>query len=266
MQCGLCGSENKKNHLKSGRYHLVRCAECGLVYTDNFYESDISYHDDHYFTQRNQYVQRWDEFCALFSILFDKICRFRQGGTLLDVAAGCLAATAAKRGFTVCGVEVSDWAARFAREEKCLRVFTGKLEEAGFEPGFFDVIVINHVLEHVEKPRLMLQEARRLLKPEGLLVVGVPNIGSIMATLKGGRWASLLPEQYVWHFSPATLRKLLEVSGFRELYFEARENYPVAGWSIESVFRRVVNALSVMTNRSEAMLLFCSRTSENEPR
>ncbi|GAB4487454.1 MAG: methyltransferase domain-containing protein [Thermodesulfovibrionales bacterium] len=263
VSCGLCGGENSKGYLKSGGYSLVRCSGCGLVYTENFSESAISYSEDRYFTQRNQYVQRWDEFCAIFSVLFDKICRFKDGGTLLDVGAGvgCLASIAQARGFTVSGVEVSEWAARFARDEKGLNIITGKLEDAGFEKESFDVIVINHVLEHVEQPRAMLCNVRELLKPEGMLVIGVPNAASLMAKLKRGRWASLLPEQHRWHFSPATLRKMAELCGLREIYFEARENYPVSGWGPQSLFRRSINRLSVMTDRSEAMLLFCAKVS-----
>jgi SAM-dependent methyltransferase len=261
MQCGICQGSARETYLTHDRYRLARCANCGLVYVENFLEGAISYAEDEYFVQRNQYIQRWDEFCSLFEILLGKVRRFKQRGKFLDVGAGvgCLLATAAKRGFDVSGVEISVWASRFAREEKGLNVFTGRLDDAPFENEYFDVIVINHVLEHAEKPSLLLAKAHEILRPDGVLVVGTPNIGSIMAKIKGARWASLLPEQHIWHFSPPTLRKLLIETGFEELHFDAKENHRVVGWGPSSILTRLINALSVLTNRSEAMLFFCSK-------
>lgn len=60
------------------------------------------------------------------------------------------------------------------------------------------MVVINHVLEHVDNPRLMLSEIRRILKRDEIIMVSVPNIGSLMARIKGSKWESLLPEEHIW--------------------------------------------------------------------
>ena len=127
----------------------------------------------------------------------------------------------------------------------------------------FDVVVLNHVLEHVENLQSLFAEVRRLLKKDGLLVIGVPNIGSLMASIKGDRWASLRPEEHIWHFTPTTLRLLVNEAGFREIYFEAKDNYPVTGWGPFKLFRRVVNFVAVVSNRSEAMLLFAEKNNND---
>lgn len=247
--------------MTSGNYRLVRCNACGLVYTADFRQEETSYVEDDYFTRKNQYVARWDEFCAMFEGLMDKIVRFKPGGAFLDVGAGVgtLMHVAVKKGFTATGVELSPWASKFAREEKRLNVVPGSLEDAHLGTESFDVVVLNHVLEHVDKPQALLTEVRRLLKKDGLLVIGVPNIGSLMARIKGGKWTSLRPEEHIWHFTPGTLRLLLNDTGFREIYFEAKDNYPVSGWGPFKLFRRVVNFMAVASNRSEAMLLFAEK-------
>ena len=260
MTCGLCGSGTNAAVLNTGSHRLVKCAECGIIYTADFKQEMTSYAEG-YFSGKNQYVGRWDEFCAMFEGLLDKVIRFKREGKLLDVGAGvgALLSVAVKRGFTVKGVEVSEWAVAFAREEMGLDVLMGPLADARLETEAFDVVVINHVLEHVSVPLELLAEVRRILKNDGLLVIGVPNIGSIMAGLQGNQWPSLRPEEHVWHFTPGTLKRLLILAGFKVIYFEAKENYPVSGCRPKSFIKRLINWVSVLTNRSEAMLVFAQK-------
>lgn len=263
MNCTICGEVDADEYLTVGRYQFVKCRTCDLITIANFSHEETSYVADDYFVLKNRYVERWEDFSTLFDGLMTKIGRFRKSGKLLDVGAGvgCLVASALRYGFSAQGIEVSKWAARFAREEKGLPIRTGLLEDAEFGPDYFDVVVINHVLEHVDDPKGMLAEVRRILKPGGMLVIGVPNIGSIMAHLKGGRWASLRPEEHIWHFTPVTLKHLVRESFFKELWFEAKDNYEVEGWGAKDLAIRAINALAVATNRSEAMLLFAEKAS-----
>lgn len=261
MNCGLCGSARNVALLTVGSDRLVKCGDCGLIYTDSFEEGVTSYAGDYYFASKNQYVNRWDEFCAKFELLLDKIIRFKRGGHILDVGAGVgtLLSVAARRGFIVQGVEVSEWASAFAREEKGLDVLTGTLEDARLETEAFDVVVINHVLEHVVNPQALLAEVRRILKNDGLLVIGVPNISSIMAVLRGGKWQYLRPKEHIWHFTPGTLKRLATEAGFAELYFEAREKHAVTGWGPKALLIRIINGVAALTDRSEAMLLYATK-------
>jgi 2-polyprenyl-3-methyl-5-hydroxy-6-metoxy-1,4-benzoquinol methylase len=261
MKCCICDNSDTSPYFTVGSHVFEQCAHCGLVFVTNFTQEDISYKGDEYFVQKNEYVQRWDEFCFLFEHLVAKVMRFKQTGNFLDVGGGVgtLMHVVKKYGFTVYGVEVSEWASAYARNERGLNMVTGMLEDAGHPDAFFDVIVINHVLEHVTAPIKLLGEAHRILKDDGVLVVGVPNIGSIMARIMGERWLSLRPEEHIWHFTPNTLRRLMERAGFREIWFEARDNYSVQGWSPKEIAQRIINGVSVITNRSEAMLIFAGK-------
>ena len=261
MNCCICDNSETLPYFTSGDRVFEQCAHCGLVFVANFSHEDTSYKGDEYFVHKNEYVQRWDEFCALFEQLINNIMNIKQQGTFLDVGSGIgtLLHVARKHGFTTYGVEVSEWASAYSRNERGLNVVTGTLQAAAYPESNFDVIVINHVLEHVDVPRRLLAEAHRILKDDGLLVVGVPNIGSIMARIQREKWPSLRPEEHIWHFTPATLRRLLDKTGFRELHFEARDNYSVRGWGPLALARRIINRVSVITDRSEAMLLFVGK-------
>lgn len=260
MTCCLCNSSSAAPFLEGGDWRLVRC-RCGMIYTADFAAKALSYAEDDYFVARNQYVQQWEKFTRIFESLLDRIVPFKSSGRFLDIGAGVgtLVAEAGRRGFAAEGVEVSDWASRFAREEKGLDVRTGFLEDACYKSGSFDLITINHVLEHVPNPGGTLAEISRLLKPDGVLVVGVPNIGSIMAGLRGRTWASLRPEEHIWHFTPETLKRLLAQAGFTELAFESRENHEAQGWGLKDLVIRLINAVATLSGRSEAMLLICAK-------
>ncbi len=260
MTCCLCGNEAAASVMDCNGRRIVRCP-CGMVRTDNFAEHSLSYAGDGYFVERNRYIAQWEVFAGIFDSLMAKIEPYKSTGRMLDVGAGVgtLVAAAMKRGFDASGVEISEWASAFARNEKGLDVATGSLETARFSDEEFDLVTINHVLEHIADPVAVLKEIRRILKPDGLLVIGVPNIGSIMAGIKGARWASLRPDEHIWHFTPDTLRRITVMAGFGELFFESRDNHVPQGWGIKAGVIRMINRVAVICGRSEAMLLFCEK-------
>ena len=261
MNCALCGSGKNVPLFPSDGHQIARCAGCGLVYTADFKKGEVSYAGEEYFTSRNAYVGRWNDYHAILAPLVDKIARFKPRGRLLDVGAGVgvLLSIAASRGYSVQGVEISGWASAFARKKKGLVVLTGTLEAARLPDNFFDVVVANHVLEHVDNPREFMAAARRILKDDGLLVIGTPNIGSLMAGLQRGKWPSLRPGEHIWHFSPETLKRLTALSGFEVVHFEAKDNTPPGNWRFFGVIRRLINLVSVWMDRSETMLVFARK-------
>jgi SAM-dependent methyltransferase len=260
--CPICNAVKVKTFIKAETFQLKQCESCGLILTDAFDAGGISYDADDYFVDKNRYLESWDTFCLLFDGLLDKITAYKKTGLFLDVGCGvgCLINCAKERGFSSQGVEISTWAAGFAREKTGLNVITGSLEEAAYHSDMFDVVVVNHVLEHVPDPGTLLREIRRIVKPDGLIVVGVPNAGSIMARLAGAQWASLRPDEHRWHFTPDTIKALVRKEGLRLLRFEARDNYSAVGWSLKAIVRRVINGIALVTNCGEAMLVFAAKS------
>ena len=262
MNCGLCKGTKSTKVLTVGSHKLVRCAECGLIYTSTFVERNSFYTNEEYFIGKNQYVAHEDSLHRIFDSMLDKIIQFKHEGKFLDIGTGIgtMLSAASKRGFVVYGVELSDWAAKFAREKKGLNVFTGSLKDAKLLPESFDVVVLNHVLEHVLEPCALLEEIHRILKKDGILVIGVPNFGTIMAKLQKDKWQSIRPEEHIWHFTPKTLWQTVTHAGFDKIYFESCENHPICGWGPKAFLKKIINMIAVLTNRSEAMLLFAVKS------
>jgi SAM-dependent methyltransferase len=118
----------------------------------------------------------------------------------------------------VSGVEPSPIDARYARESFSLDVANTTIEEADLPDRSFDLVTLFHVLEHVQDPPETLRRVRRLLAPDGVLVVEVPNMALSRLPLPLGR-SILAPgyhnPEHLWHFTPPTLRRLLERQGYQ---------------------------------------------------
>jgi SAM-dependent methyltransferase len=71
--------------------------------------------------------------------------------------------------------------------------------------GLFDLITLWHVLEHLRNPVEVLGLARRLLKPEGTLVVAVPNVSGLSFRIFRRHWFALSPPWHLQQFKPRSL-------------------------------------------------------------
>jgi 2-polyprenyl-3-methyl-5-hydroxy-6-metoxy-1,4-benzoquinol methylase len=89
---------------------------------------------------------------------------------ILDIGCsiGIFLLTAQERGFETYGVDISELSAEYARKQFHLNVFSGTLEAAHYPDNTFDIITLWDVIEHVLEPGLLLAEAKRVLKCNGV--------------------------------------------------------------------------------------------------
>ncbi|HLY94995.1 MAG TPA: methyltransferase domain-containing protein, partial [Gaiellaceae bacterium] len=106
------------------------------------------------------------------------------------------------------------------------------LAEAGFEPESFDAVVLLSVLEHVNDPRAMLADVRRVLRPSGALFVIVPNVASLACRVLHERAATFDGRNHLVYFSPETLTRILTAEGFETEFTRTRVSSlaPVLEW------------------------------------
>lgn len=81
----------------------------------------------------------------------------------------------------------------------------------------FDLVVMNHVLEHVYHPRAVLAQVRRVMKRDGVLDIAVPNPDGYSARAYGAHWYSLDSPRHVMLFSPQVAETLLRETGFTDI-------------------------------------------------
>lgn len=141
---------------------------------------------------------------------------YRGQGKILDI--GCGAGSYLYRlkqwGWDVYGVEPSGTGAARA-QSLGLNIHHGRLQDARFPETFFDLVRLHHVLEHLVDPMGTMREIRRILKPDGLVYITVPNTRSLNFWLFGKDWYGLDTPRHVISYCPEALRVLCSEAGFR---------------------------------------------------
>lgn len=129
-------------------------------------------------------------------------------GVLLDIGAGTgeFLLTCKNAGWQVVGFEPSDKASAIARK-KGIPIET---DLASLPDHSFDIITMWHVLEHVPDLNQQLNELKRLVKPEGILIIAVPNFNSFDAKIYQEHWAAYDVPIHLWHFSKTAIQKLFD--------------------------------------------------------
>lgn len=133
---------------------------------------------------------------------------------LLDIGCGTGAFLAhmKKHGWTVEGVEPSE----VARQQALQQLLTVHPSDHLFDAaiGDFDVISMWHVLEHVHTLNDYMERLQIIMRPNATLFIAVPNYTSYDARAYGAAWAAYDVPRHLYHFSPDSMRGLLEKHGF----------------------------------------------------
>lgn len=129
-------------------------------------------------------------------------------GNLLDIGAGTgdFLLTAKQNGWNTIGVEPSEKAKGIAINKGIQ--FSDSTQE--LESHSFDVITMWHVLEHVPNLEIQIKELKRLVKPNGTIIIAVPNYKSYDANYYGKFWAAFDVPIHFWHFSKKAIQLLFE--------------------------------------------------------
>ena len=195
---------------------LGECGACGLLFRAGADEAGVRkmYEDDSYSRARIEAHAGHGARAARDRLRWTR--ERAPGRRLLEVGSGTgfFVAQAGEHGYDAIGVEPSALFAEHARTTLGADVRTGFLESADLPETDFDAVCMWHVLEHSADPLALLRDVRARLRPGGRLVLEVPNIASVGATMMRERWAHLDPDAHVCHFTPRSLSVALEAAGY----------------------------------------------------
>jgi SAM-dependent methyltransferase len=242
LNCPLCGSTGPRSQYKvrdrhyknEGEFTYHICNSCGLEFLDpmpNALELMKFYPEDSYYayTLKLKPDPFWKK--ALRFLLFlefkTKDPSFANPGRMLDVGCGngWFIYSMREQGWEVSGVEPSKAAVEAGKRMANLDIHHGDLLSTHFPDNHFDYIRFNHSFEHIPNPAENLNEVRRILKPGGKALIGVPNIASVSARLFGKYWYYLGAPVHTFNFSGKTLSKLVSNHGFKNIEVKYNGNW-----------------------------------------
>lgn len=218
-------------------YTYFRCDQCGLLflhtvpsddeirsfYTDNYSPHQNAPHKQRELKWINRLFVNWiystqsNQKPEIVRALLRPLSRFVMSGTLeprgdcrlFDIGCGAGAELRKYRdlGWTVCGLDMSANACDACKSDG-LRVHQGILDDDPFTGETFDVVVLNHVVEHFADPLNALRRAASYLSKDGLMSLITPNASATSLSVFGPTWYHLDAPRHLFLFNRKTIRLL----------------------------------------------------------
>ena len=215
-------------HGSMDRVVFVRCADCGVMVQRSLptpaellraYPPD--YHAYHEYTnplmiwlKARYYVRRAAAYAA---------CVGCPSAHALDVGCGpgdfLLALRRVCPEWRLLGVDFNPTIVETARS-RGLDIRAGTLEGAAFPDESFDLIVMNHMIEHAFDPAATLAECRRILRPGGVLVGETPNLDCWDFDVARAYWGGLHAPRHTMLFTPPSLERTARHTGLELLWIK----------------------------------------------
>ena len=248
--CRLCGSGRAGPRFRESGLSLLECADCRTLFRPRGEEPEnpAAYYDEDY------YLDTWPGSLGRFFHHFNpkqhhktrflerQLAEFEGvfggPGRLLDVgcANGVLVFMAKERGWEAEGIEVSEFAASWGREQFGINIREGVIEDLAPEPAYH-VITLFDTLEHVPEPQKMIRECYDRLLPGGVLAVLTPDTLSLVNHLvhaaqrlspkrAQGLMKQLYHEDHLCFFNREALSRALIETGFLLSWMEGYDEDP----------------------------------------
>ena len=271
--CMLCGSTDRRRlflgrdrnyRVDAREFPVAKCSRCGLVFLDpqpppqelnRYYPDTYNPYQDDDATFRYGPVARLVK--RAIGIFRSKASPSsvpptpdESEKTYLDF--GCGGGFQLKRlrdahpRWKLFGLDNNPTACRRARELG-FEVFCDDAVPSSLPHGAFDLVRMNHVIEHLPDPRATLERIRRSMKPCGALTVSTPNAGSLAARMFRSRWYALDTPRHLFLFDPRTLSRLLSETGYRVHKIEFDSGPKAFIRSVYHLFGRKDMAISPIT-------------------
>lgn len=266
----ICGGAKYRCLFTALPFTIVQCISCGQIRTKTPVGVMRKY--EYQLDDITVYLEKEQMFREIFRNIIGFIKKFRTNGTLVDIGAnvGLLVTEANRAGFRAIGFEPSKAAVVAAKKYFGVNLIESEFNAKTFkrnkncipdlaeDDGVFravNIVVINHVLEHVPEPKKLLENITDILCSYGLLVIGVPNFGGIIAKIKKDKWQNLNPQQHLWHFTLSTLDNFVKPLGYSRIGVRT-ENHDR---NMHPIWKRPIywflDTIALLTNKGEAILV-----------
>lgn len=258
-KCEICGSKkiiflfNGYDKLLNipGKFSLFGCENCKMIFLNpqpNYSELEKYYSNEKYYSLKkiDTNSRKLKIKILLYKTYFNsknknvfirlllsplkfiaRGTKITHGSKLLDIGSGSgqFLYEMKKLGMNVSGVEPGDFD-KEGNKKYNLNIKNYDLIKAKYSKDFFDIITMNHVLEHLDNPNQSLKEIHRIIKKGGLLIIGIPNTNSFARRIFNRNWLALDVPRHLFDYSDKNLKIILERNGFKinRIRYNSRPN------------------------------------------
>jgi 2-polyprenyl-3-methyl-5-hydroxy-6-metoxy-1,4-benzoquinol methylase len=232
-KCPVCGSKQfipfitcTDFFVSGSQFDIRECNDCGFKFTANAEDEE----NIGKYYQSEEYISHSNTSKGLVNAVYHRVRNFMLGrkrqlvekatglqtGRVLDVGTGTgfFLYEMKNHGWQVSGTEKSADARAFSQKEFGLE--TDEPEQLfQFENESFDAVTLWHVLEHIHRLDENMKAFVRLLKPNGKLIIAVPNHTSYDARHYKQYWAAWDVPRHLWHFGPEQMKQFGEKHNLR---------------------------------------------------
>lgn len=227
--CPICNSSQFLSFLSCKDYtvsretfQIVECNSCHFKFTNPRPEEQnlgAYYKSETYISHSNTskgFVNSAYQTVRKYTLLkkLQLISRYYKTGKILDIGCGTgeFLNICKNAKWEVLGIEPDADARKKSIEKYGLDV-REELEIKSLKNEEFDVISMWHVLEHVPNLNDRIEDLKRLIKPNGMIIVAVPNLTSLDAKIYKEHWAAYDLPRHLYHFSPKDIEAVFKNHG-----------------------------------------------------
>jgi len=227
VNCEICMQDDFTNLHTIRSLNIVKCNNCGFIYTNPRLDWNYNNHIDNIVDRVNQYERFYYKLLKPKHELFlKKIESYRKIGRLLDYGSGLghFLGMAKKQGWDGIGLEIDSQAIKWSKNRFNIDVY----EEHSIKKSFknsFDIITLWDVIEHVENTSKVISNCYSFLRPGGLLYLRTPNANGLLIKKTLINYAFLkvywnlvypaMPYEHIYHFQLETINKILSKNYFK---------------------------------------------------
>jgi len=223
VMCNLCQVDDARLIFEAGEFRIVQCNRCSLFYVNprpSSEEAKEIYSED-YWTGESEYgfkrgyIRHLKAGERAFRRYLKHISYYKGSGRFLDIGCGVglLLKVASEVGYETYGLEVSEFASNFARDNYGLNVSNGTLDEVKFPGQYFGIVTMFNVFSHLPDPLGYFLEVHRIVEESGIFTFTTGNYSLLPDSLFKERWGQ--PEEHFWKLNDQSVDVLLARTGFR---------------------------------------------------
>ncbi|MDD4108656.1 MAG: class I SAM-dependent methyltransferase [Prolixibacteraceae bacterium] len=255
-----CHQDHQNIYSTSENLQFIECSDCGLIWRSP--ESmDIKKEYDKTYIKSNKYLKNRQHKIKKASWILQIALGLNPDlKSLLEIGSsiGSTLEAAKNTGLEHLGIDINEYAIEYCKNNG-LNAENKTLEELIAEYQRFDIIFMQHVLEHFEDPFLVLDQCKQLLNDGGLVVILVPNSNyrSARKNREKHRFYNIngVGKEHYVYFNYTSLSKLLESQGYEVI----QQNYPVwmkGSHSVEFFLNRLVRSSLSLIDADQEILVF----------